>query len=175
VKKAAFAEPPIQSTTKEPTPQSRLICQTPSAAPEQTKLNCLQHEPAHCYHLLALASTLSLSTKDPVAAASLLANFFQNIAQGTNQSDEVISAAIRILDPIAPVPPQVLSAVVKQAFGAATAVGGDEDALAEASLLGSRAASNPQGSQRLLLTDVARAANERDSAQLVSLVMVSRV
>jgi len=175
VKKRARTEPPVQSAQKEPTTQSRLIFPSPSVAPEQIKLNCLQREPAHCYHLLTLASTLSLSTKDPVAAASLLANFFQSIAQGTSQSDEVVLAAIRILDPAAPVPPEVLSAVVKQAFGAAVAVDGDEDALAEAALVGRRAASNPQGSQRLLLTDVARAAKECNSAQLVSLVTASQV
>jgi len=174
-KKQARTELPAQSTNKEPAPQRRLFFPSPSAAHEQTKLNFLQHEPAHCCHLLGLASTLSLSTKDPVAATSLLANFFQSISQGTHQSEEVICAVIRILDLTVPVPPQVLEAVVKQAFGAVAAVGRDEDALAEAALVGRRAASNPQGSQRLLLTDVARAAEECDSAQLVSLVTASRV
>jgi len=105
----------------------------------------------------------------------LLANFFQSIARGTNQSEEVICAAIRILDPAVPVPPQVLAAVVKEAFGAAAAEGMDEDALAEAALVGRRAASIPQGSQRLLLTDVASAAEKCNSAQLVSLLTTSRV
>jgi len=175
MRKKARKEPLLRSTEKEPTPRSRLFYPTPSATPEQTKINCLQREPAHCCHLLALASTLSLSTKDPVAATSLLANFFRSIAQGTNQSEEVICSAIRILDPATPVPPQVLAAVVEQAFGAAAAAGRDEHALAEAALEGRRAASSTQGSQRLLLTDVARAAEECAPAQLVSLVTASRV
>merc|ERR1719507_2664052 len=41
VKKKASMEPPVQSTEKEPTPRSRLLFPTPSAAPQQTKLNCL--------------------------------------------------------------------------------------------------------------------------------------
>jgi len=82
---------------------------------------------------------------------------------------------MRILDPATPVPPEVLAAVVKQAFGASADVGRGDDALAEAAVVGRKAASNPHGSQRLLLTDVAQAAEKCDSAQLVSLVTASRV
>jgi len=173
VKKKARKEPLAQTTEKEPTPRSRLFFPPPSA-PEKNKLNCLQREPTHSCHLLALASTLSLSTKDPVATTSLLANFFQSIAQGTQNSEEVICAAIRILDPVTPVPPEVLAAVVKEAFGFAATVAKDEDALAEAALEGRRTVGSTKRSPRLLLTEVARAAEERDAAQLVGLVTASR-
>lgn len=173
-KKKARKEPLVKSAEKEPTPRSRLVFPTPSATPEETKLDRLQPEPAHCCHLLALATMLNLSTKDPVAATSLLANLFQSIAQSTSQSEEVICAAIKILDLATPVPPPVLAAVVKQAFGAAAATGKDGDALAEAALESRRAAGNTQGSQRLLLADVARAAEERAPARLAGLLRASR-
>mmetsp|Transcript_124233 Transcript_124233/g.247552 ORF Transcript_124233/g.247552 Transcript_124233/m.247552 type:complete len:417 (+) Transcript_124233:1214-2464(+) len=149
---------------------------------EIAKADASQKELSGCSQLLALVNVLSLAERDPPAAVSLLAGYFQRIAQATQRSEEVMNAAVRLLEPAAPVSREALKAAVTEAFGAqATDIVDDDEGLVKAATEGSKRAAADAGAAagkrpRLLLEDTAQAVGDKEHqpAQLGKLLTASR-
>jgi len=170
------------STKKEPAgPHEQQ--QFPDKSLEVAKVETSHVELSGCSHLLALVNVLSLAEIDPAAAVSLLAGYFQRIAQATERSEEIISAAVRLLEPVAPASPEALEAAITEAFGAQATDGViDPEGLVMAAAEGRKRVVADAGAvigkrPRLLVEDAAQAVwdKEHQPAQLGKLLMASRV
>jgi len=151
----------------------------PAVPRDQHGLPDKSSELAGCGHLLALVNVLSLAEMDPAAAVSLLAGYFQRIAQAAEKSEEVIRHVARLLEPAAPVPPEALKAAVTEAFGVQATEGvGDDEGLARAAEEGRRQAAGAAAEKkpRLLLEDAAQIVGDKEHqpAQLGKLLTASR-
>lgn len=146
--------------TSETGPSSGKIMTATTVLPQNPpKVASLAREPVRCYHFLPLVNALRSLEQDPCAATAVLANYFQTLVQGADQPEELICAALRILEQAGTVPAQVLVAAVAEAFGPSTAQNANEENLAELALEGRRSLNDLHSQDpRILLTQVAEVA-----------------